>query len=148
MPKNANARHAGNFGEEQRNGQENGNKTRFEAVTSPDVSTEEERRLRTLALVRKGREWVRSCPEAWRAAQEYVLGCALQRKAVEWHDVASVMLRRDYLDYRTGSNARLDNTVGPLLMRWLVVLHPEVGPFVRPRRSMFDAVEIGGPYDV
>ena len=141
MPKDANARRAESLATDQRNGLTNSVNVLSFADTCTDYTA------RTLALVREGREWVAACPAAWAAAQHYVLDCALSGRRISWHEVASAMLRRDYIDHRTGQNVRIDNTLGPLFMRWLMGLHPEIEPFVELRRSRFDEVEVGGPYD-
>lgn len=142
MARTKKTRRAGNFGEEQRDGRKLDSVAPFEAAICDDDTT------RTLALVREGREWVKACPEAWNAARRHALDRARAGRRVTWHDVASVVTSRDYLDHRDGRDVRLDNSLGPLLMRWIVVLHPETAPFVERRRSRFDEVEVGGPFDL
>ena len=142
MSKQENARRAESLPTDQRNGLESSVYAPFTADTFSEYTA------RTLALVREGREWVAACPAAWAAAQHHVLDCAIAGRRISWHEVASAMLSRDYIDHRNGQNVRIDNTLGPLFMRWLVGLHPEIEPFMEQRRSRFDEVEIGGPYDL
>lgn len=149
MVKEKDARRAGSLATEQRDGLKNGNQLlsadTFSHCSRGDVEEARLRRIR--ALVGEGRDLVRSCPDAWEAALTYVRECARSKRPVLWHDVASVMLARDYIDQRTGKNVAVNNTLGPLLMRWLVDLCPEARPYFKPRRSMFNELGVGGPYD-
>jgi len=110
--------------------------------------TNDSRELEHIArLIHEGRAWVRRYPEAWRAGEACALERAARNHPVSWHEVAAAMTARDYTDHESGAPVSLDNTLGPLFMRWLRAAHPELHELVRPRRSVFDLVNIGSPYD-
>lgn len=106
---------------------------------------------RDLSRIRRfvddGRAWIKSNPDAWHAGEAHALACAGHNRPVTWHGVASTMTARDYTDRKSGEGVKLNNYYGPLFMRWLRALHPELGAFMRLRATMFDRVSIGGPYD-
>lgn len=140
---NKNTRHAGNFGEEQHDG-------RNKVSVSPfvDALTEDYNRLQneTRALVVEGREWVARHPVAWSLFEGHMSYCVAHGKRIEWRNLCAAAKAKDNMAAGEDIYLSIDNNLGPLFMRWLVMLHPEAKSLCKFKHCRFDDVSIGGPY--
>ena len=138
MPRNKNARRAGNFGEEQRDGLTNGNQL-LSADTSLDY------RRGALDLIEKALHWQRYATrwridnaDAWHAFEEYAEQCIAEEQTLSGNALHAIVKRHDFVNARTGKTTTLNRTVLPLFARWLLIEHPSLR--VELRRSFFDVL--------
>lgn len=98
------------------------------------------RAKRGAELAAKCAGWMSANPDALR----YIERRALEETAAERRFSVRLLLEeargKDFTD-REGRETRINNVIAPALARALVREHPEIGPFVKLRRSMVDEVE-------
>lgn len=139
MTNTKNTRHAGKLADEQHDGR---NKERAKGGSKQDYN-----RLRdeTRALVRVGRKWVAKHPVAWSLFEDHLAYCVSVGKRIEWRNLCAAAKSKDNAASGEGIYLSIDNNLGPLFVRWLVMLHPEARPLCKLKHCRFDEVSIGGP---
>lgn len=113
-----------------------------------DTSKEDYNRLQTetRALVAEGREWIARHPVAWSLFEGHVSYCVAHGKRIEWRNLCAAAKAKDNMAAGEDIYLSIDNNLGPLFVRWLVMLHPEAKQLCKLKHCRFDDVSIGGPY--
>lgn len=142
MSNDKKTRRAGNFGEEQRDGvRENGNEASLSVADSrPHLTTsgeESERMTKALRWQAYAREWRADNAPAWQAFEAYADECIAEGKLLSGNALHAI-LKRKFVNLRTGKTTSLNRYVLPLFTRWLLREHP--GLRAELRRSFFDAL--------
>lgn len=141
-----NTRRAGNFGERQRDGRiESGEKGRLtsDSSSSGHVMTDYDKARMWAA---RGRLWRTECPEAWQGFERISASCVAEQRDLSGDMLSDLVKSKDFTNHRTGKGVTLNNTLLPYIVRVLLREHPELRPYVKLRRSFFDAL-FGGDRD-
>lgn len=143
MTNDKKTRRAGNFGEEQRDGErENGNYAALRVADSrPHVTTsgdESDVLAKALRWQAYGREWRADNAPAWQAFEAYADECIEEGKLLSGNALHAIVKKNDYVNLRTGKTTSLNRYVLPLFTRWLLREHP--GLRAELRRSFFDVL--------
>lgn len=142
MSNDKKTRRAGEFGDQQRDGlNEYGNEASLCVAVSQDQYTasgdDSDLMAKALRWQAYAREWRAENKPAWQAFEAYAEECIEEGKPLSGNALHAI-LKRNFVNLRTGETTSLNRYVLPLFVRWLLREHP--GLRAELRRSFFDVL--------
>ena len=143
MIKQESTRHAGNFGEEQHDGQKNervrdGSREDYNCLQNGYTSEQLERGRQ---VKKEFYRWIEDNPRAWSMGVAHLRKLASEGKRISSAMLSAYVREHDFAD-REGKKVRLDNTYHPLISRKLAKEYPDLKHHFEFRRSIFDLLGV------
>lgn len=140
MPNKSGTRRAETLASEQHDGRKLTDVEAMLRVAGPDYGTtsDPDRLSKALEWLAYGRSWRIENAPAWAAFEAYAAACIEEGKLLSGNALHAIVKRKDFMNIRTGATTRLNRTVIPLFVRWLLREHP--GLKAELRRSFFDVL--------